>query len=97
MVVKDKDFKNLYQKIPTNASNNTYYPKGGKRFFIRVNENIQFKSPWNETQYLKTGGVLVILSKDNIYGIQKEEFEKSYEILREENGREGLKNLLNIS
>lgn len=78
MVVKDGRFNQLYTK-DNNLNNNEYTPIKTVRPLIQVRDNIQFVAPWCNIQYLKKGGYLVILTQKNIYGIQKGEFDASYQ------------------
>ena len=80
MVVNDTKYNNLYE-VQNIAENQTIKPSGKYRPMIRVNENIALKTSWGEIQYIKAGGVLVIIDSNDIYGIQKQQFESSYNII----------------
>ena len=94
MIITDAKFNELYFKPNPSDKTNIWYPKGGKRGLIKLEEDVSFDAPWNEKQYVKKGGYLVVVDKGNIYGIQKEEFEKSYKIV-EGNGEKLINKLLN--
>jgi hypothetical protein len=64
------------------AGDNVYRPKYDPIRVVQTNENVSFNAPWGEKMFIKAGGVLVKGSGDNdIYGIQKEEFENTYGII----------------
>lgn len=64
-----------------------FMAKPNKVISLEVFYNIKFLAPWGEYQYLNQGDFLVKrqISKDNteIYGVKKDEFHKSYEIIKD--------------
>ena len=92
MVVSDAKYKSLYE-IGDIKPGEKIKPNGKYRAMIRIDENVALKTSWGEVQYIKKGGVLVVLEQNDIYGIQKEEFENSYKIIEEKT--ELAKNMLN--
>ncbi len=94
MIVNDTKFKNLYHLNQEVKEGEKIKPSGVHRPMIWVDENVAFKTNWGEMQYIRKNGVLVAITQDDIYGIQKEEFLGSYNFVKEENGKESLeKNL----
>lgn len=96
MVIKDSKFHELYFHPPEETNKNIYYPAGGKRGLIQLDDNVSFKAPWGKEQYIKKGGYIVVVDKDNIYGIQKEEFDASYQMVENESGEKLIRDLLNL-
>ena len=76
-VIKEKNFSERYKHI----ENDTYQSLGRPTNACRVDNNISFVAPWGEKMYIKEGGYLIINKPDDIYGIQEEEFNETYEIL----------------
>lgn len=64
------DFKSEYGNI--------YKPKGGAQKFVEIPDNIEILASWGEKQFLKKGSFLNISNYEDIYGIAKEEFLKTY-------------------
>lgn len=58
---------------------NIYEPISTPVRVVELGENVCFEAPWGEEMRIKAGGVLVIRDCGEIYGIQREEFEKTYE------------------
>ena len=75
-IVKDSTFKDKYEIDPENPDQ--YKPKGRPVLSSKINEHIEFEAPWGETMRMECGGSLVLSGPNNIYGIQKEEFEHTY-------------------
>ncbi len=86
MVVNDTKFKSIYQMPKDMKEGEIIKPNGLYRPMVLVNENIAIKTSWGETQFIKKGGVLVVMASNDIYGIQKDEFLASYNIIDNENG-----------
>ncbi len=86
MVVNDTKFKNIYQLPKNFKEGDEISPSGLYRPMVVVNENVAIKTSWGETQFIKKGGVLVVMDSKDIYGIQKEEFINSYNIVEDEDG-----------
>ncbi len=75
-VVEDSTFKKKYELDPEDPSQ--YKPVGGPVLSSPINENIEFDAPWGEPMKIEAGGSLILNSPNDIYGIQKEEFEGTY-------------------
>lgn len=52
--------------------------RGTPQYFIRIKENIKLETSWGELQFLKAGSALNVSNLNDIYGINKEEFEDTY-------------------
>lgn len=83
-IVSDAVFKNKYERIT--ETENRFKPIWNPITAAQIDENICFAAPWGETQNLIAGGYLVF-NKDfnDIYGIQEDEFNKTYEMIVQEN------------
>lgn len=75
-IVEDSTFKKKYEIDPENPAQ--YKPKGGPVLSSPINEHIEFEAPWGETMRIECGGSLVLSGPNDIYGIQKDEFEHTY-------------------
>lgn len=75
-VMKDAVFNEKYE--PVENSCNVFRPKGKPIVAGKINENISFVAPWGENINLVSGGYLVFTDMDDIYGVQEEEFMKTY-------------------
>lgn len=75
-IIDAATFKKKYEVDPANPAQ--YRPKGGAQQFLFLKEDVQFTAPWGEVMDIKAGGVLNITSRDDIYGIQKKEFNQTY-------------------
>ncbi len=75
-IIDAKTFAKKYELDPANKK--LYRPKGGAQKFLVVKEDVEFVAPWGEKMNIKAGGVLNITNLDDIYGIQKDEFEQTY-------------------
>ncbi len=75
-IVEDSAFKKKYEIDPENPSQ--YKPKGGPVLSSKINEHIEFDAPWGETMKIEAGGSLILSGPEDIYGIQKAEFENTY-------------------
>lgn len=97
MIVNDTKFKNLYE-YSAMQEGKEIAPTGKYRSMMVLNENVALKASWGGMQYIKKGGVLVVLANNDIYGIQKDEFEKSYKVIRkgDVNSLNGVQNALTI-
>jgi len=58
---------------------NVYEPISPPVRVVELGENVSIEAPWGEEMRIKAGGVLVIKDSGEIYGIQREEFQKTYE------------------
>jgi hypothetical protein len=77
-LVRDCVFRAKYQ--PVSGSDGLYRPTGQAGLALQIEENIVFSTPWGEMK-LARGGYLMIPADGQIYGIQADDFEKTYEIL----------------
>ena len=75
-IVPDATFRKKYEIDPENPEQ--YKPKGAPALVVRASENVQFTAPWGEVQNLVAGGFIVLESPEKVYGIQEEEFHKTY-------------------
>ena len=75
-IVADSTFKKKYEIDPENPEQ--YKPKGGPVLSSPINEHIEFNAPWGETMKIEAGGSLILSGANDIYGIQKAEFENTY-------------------
>ena len=75
-IVEDSIFKKKYEIDPENPSQ--YKPKGGPVLSSTIDEHIEFDAPWGETMKIESGGSLILSGPNDIYGIQKAEFENTY-------------------
>jgi hypothetical protein len=75
-IVPDSKFKNKYEIDPENPEQ--YKPKGGPVLSSPINEHIVFEAPWGGAMKIEAGGSLILGGPNDIYGIQKAEFENTY-------------------
>ncbi|MGM9969237.1 MAG: hypothetical protein ACI35S_02455, partial [Anaeroplasma sp.] len=75
-IVSDSTFKKKYEIDPENPEQ--YKPKGGPVLSTQIDEDIEFEAPWGGAMDIEAGGSLILSGPDDIYGIQKEEFENTY-------------------
>lgn len=77
-VVSDSVFKSKYKKI--DGAEDRFKPVWNPITAVQINESICFTASWGELQNLCANGYLVF-NKDfsDIYGIQEDEFLKTYE------------------
>ena len=80
-IVSDSKFNNLYEVPNDYKEGEELKPSGKYRPMIRLEQNVAIKTSWGELQYIKAGGVLVAIDANDIYGIQKYEFENSYNVI----------------
>lgn len=79
-VVSDSVFKSKYEKIE--GTEDRFKPVWNPITAVQISENISFAAPWGEIQYLANGGYLVFNKEyDDIYGIQEDEFNKTYDLV----------------
>lgn len=69
-------FRSKYQIYDFNKG--TYIPKKVICEFIQIDDDISFVAPWGEQMHIKKGGYLNITNINDIYGVQKQEFETTY-------------------
>ena len=74
LVDKDK-FEKLYDETETAG---IYEPKPEPRKVVGLTQNVSFTAPWGEEMRIRKGGVLVHGGLNDIYGIQPDEFRKTY-------------------
>ncbi|MGE5473620.1 MAG: hypothetical protein ACM3UU_05310 [Ignavibacteriales bacterium] len=75
-IVEDSVFAKKYELDPEN--NSQYKPKGGPALATQINEDITFEAPWGGDMNIAAGGYLVLGGKNDIYGIQEQEFNDTY-------------------
>lgn len=75
-VVDDLTFKDKYEVDPENPAQ--YRPKGAPVICVAVSEAVTFVAPWGSEMNIDAGGVLVLNKRNDIYGIQPEEFAETY-------------------
>lgn len=75
-VMKDAVFNEKYE--PVENSCDVFKPKGKPIVAGKVNEDISFIAPWGEIMNLVSGGHLVFSDMNDIYGVQEEEFNRTY-------------------
>ena len=80
MIVTNQKYNSLYE-VSSAKPGETIKPVGKFRAMIRLKENVAFKASWGEMQYIKKDGVMVVIDENDIYGIQKEEFDGSYDVI----------------
>lgn len=79
-IVADSVFRNKYEKV--DDTEDKYKPVWNPVTAAQVNENICFTAPWGEEQKLVAGGYLIFSKNfDDIYGVQKDEFIKTYDFV----------------
>ncbi|MBO5884845.1 MAG: hypothetical protein J6Q51_03515, partial [Clostridia bacterium] len=78
MIVTDSKYKSLYYVADAKPGQEVK-PVPLNRPMLKVEENVCLVTSWGEMQYINAGGVLVTLAANDIYGIQQEEFEKTYQ------------------
>ena len=75
-IVGDSVFKKRYEVDPENPAQ--YKPKGAPVLSAQLDEHIEFTAPWGEIMKIECGGSLILGGPNDIYGIQKDEFEHTY-------------------
>lgn len=76
-IVKDSVFRKKYERVPDTA--NRFRPLRNPITACQIHENICFTAPWGEIMNIAAGGYLVFNKDfDDIYGIQKAEFDVTY-------------------
>lgn len=55
-------------------------PNGGPQHFIQVDKDVIIHASWGEDQNIPAGGYLNITDENNIYGIEKDLFDKTYRV-----------------
>lgn len=78
MIVTDSKYRSLYYVADAKPGQEVK-PVPLNRPMLKVDENVCLVTSWGEMQYINAGGVLVTLASNDIYGIQQEEFEKTYQ------------------
>ncbi len=79
-IVSDSVFKKKYERI--DDTDDRFKPIWKPITAAQIDENICFVAPWGETQNLIAGGYLVFNKDyDDVYGIQQEEFNETYDLI----------------
>lgn len=74
-LVDTEKFESIYDKT---GHDGIYQPKPDPRKMVTVDKNISFKAPWGEEMKIKKDGVLVHQGIKDVYGIQPDEYRKTY-------------------
>jgi len=74
-IVSDSVFQSKYEPADDCG---TYKPKGKPVTAGQTDEDISFTAPWGEIMNIKSGGYLIFSDMNDIYGVQKDEFESTY-------------------
>ena len=77
-IIPFETFDRKYEFDFESKYGNIYRPKGEAQKFIEISEDIEILASWGEKQFLKSGSFLNISNKEDIYGIAREEFLKTY-------------------
>lgn len=75
-IVPDSTFHKKYESF--DLEQGIYKPKGGVQKFIQIDEDISFTAPWGEKMTITAGGYINTTDFNDIYGVQKDEFLKTY-------------------
>ncbi len=76
-IVSYSVFQKKYERI--SGTKDKFKPIWNPITAVQVDENVCFTAPWGEKQNLTAGGYLVFNECfDDVYGVQKEEFIKTY-------------------
>lgn len=75
-VMSGEEFEQRYAKTDLEG---VYEPTSAPVRVVKLDENVRFDAPWGEEMRIRAGGVLIAQGPGEIYGIQREEFEKTYE------------------
>lgn len=79
-IVSDSVFKKKYERI--SETEDRFKPIWKPITAVQIDENICFVAHWGEVQNIVSGGYLVFNKEyDDIYGIQQEEFNKTYDLI----------------
>lgn len=84
-IVTDSVFKKKYERIT--GTEDEFRPVWNPITATQIiDENICFTAPWGKIQNIVSGGYLVFNKNfDDIYGIQEDEFNKTYKMIVQEN------------
>lgn len=83
-IVSDSVFKKKYERIAENRDR--FKPIWNPITAAQIDENICFTAPWGEVLNIVSGGYLVFNKDfDDIYGIQEDEFNKTYDMIEQKN------------
>ena len=75
-IVPNKTFVKKYE-IEV-GEDGKHAPKGAPIKAVQIEDDISFMASWGELMNIKAGGYLNISDKDDIYGIQENEFNETY-------------------
>lgn len=70
------EFEERYRQT---EQQNVYEPISPPVRVVELNENVCFEAPWGDEMRIKAGGVLILRDSGEIYGVQRDEFQKTYE------------------
>ena len=75
-IVSDTIFHKKYEVL--DLAKGIYKPKGRVQKFIQIDEDISFTAPWGEKMNISAGGYINTTDFNDIYGVQEDEFLKTY-------------------
>ncbi len=75
-VTAKDEFEKRYRQTD---QQNVYEPISPPVRVVELGENVCFEAPWGEEMRIKAGGVLILRESGEIYGVQRDEFQKTYE------------------
>lgn len=79
-IVSDSVFRSKYENVA--GTEDRFRPVWNPITAVQIDEDICFVAPWGEKQNIVSGGYLVFnRDYDDIYGVQQEEFNKTYDII----------------
>lgn len=85
-IVSHSTFKEKYELVAD--ENGFHKAKGGIVKAVQIDESIAFLAPWGAEMKIAKGGFLVVSNFDDIYGIQLDEFNETYEEVENANCNE---------
>ncbi|MGD9537131.1 MAG: hypothetical protein AB7P52_05180 [Alphaproteobacteria bacterium] len=74
-IVPGEKFESKYAPTETPG---VYRPAGGPVKVMTLQEDVSFKAPWGEEMRIRADGVLVYNGLGDVYGIQPDEFRRTY-------------------
>ena len=74
-------FKASYDTEHPDPETGAYIPTGGPRRFVQVGKDISFDAHWGGVQNIRKGGYLNITNPDDVFGIAREEFLETYQLM----------------
>ncbi|MBR1758090.1 MAG: hypothetical protein IJ744_05095 [Lachnospiraceae bacterium] len=77
-IIRDRSFRERY--LPDPDEEGRFLPKGEPVIVVPVDEDIIFLTSWGE-MIVEAGGFLVVNEDGGIHGIQKFDFEETYQVI----------------